>query len=220
MLGDWWDFPSLSSYDLGTIRIEGKRLANDILAGNDAMKRFLAPLEFHNKVRAHARRSRYKPDMHFLLGNHENRLMRYVADNPHLEILLSYESLALSDWKVHDFLRPVFIDGLAYAHYFANPLSGRPYGGGIANVLNKLGYSFVMGHTQKLDFARKDLTNGKVIQGLIAGSFYLHEEEYKGYQGNHHWRGVCMLHNVADGNYDLEVISIDRLLKEFGGKIA
>lgn len=214
MLGDWWDFPSLSSYDVGTIRIEGKRLANDILAGNEAMKRFLAPFHFHNKVRAHGHRSLYRPDMHFLVGNHEHRLMRYVADNPHLEILLTYDSLNLSDWIVHDFLKPVFVDGIAYAHYFINPLSGRPYGGGINNVISKLGYSFVQGHTQKLDFARKDLTNGKVIQGLIAGSFYLHEEEYKGYQGNYHWRGVCMLHDVEDGNYDLEVISIDRLMKQ------
>jgi hypothetical protein len=73
-----------------------------------------------------------------------------------------------------------------------------------------------MGHKQCLDIGRKDLANGKAIQGLIAGAFYQHDEDYKGPQGNPHWRGLVMKHNVADGQYDLETYTIDRLMRHYG----
>lgn len=215
-IGDWWDLPSLSSYDKGTIHSEGKRLAYDIKAGNDAMKRLMAPIKAHREKQIKNHQKLYKPRMHFCIGNHEERLIRFIRDNPHLDETLGYENLYLRDWIVHDFLKPVVLDGVHYAHYFVNPMSGRPYGGTMQNMVNKLGYSFTMGHQQKLDFARKDLTNGRVIQGLIAGAFYQHDERYKGHQGNHHWRGVVIKHNVKDGCYDLETLSMDRLLERYG----
>lgn len=51
--------------------------------------------------------------------------------------------------------------------------------------------------------------------GLVAGAFYMHDEEYKGPQANNHWRGVCMLNNVHDGVYDLETISLRSLLGKY-----
>lgn len=214
-LGDWWDLPSLSSYDMGTIHSEGQRLSNDIKAGNEAMERLLGPIKAFREKQILSHRKIYQPRMHFCIGNHEERLIRYIRDNPHLDETLGYQQLNLGYWVVHDFLKPIVIDGISYAHYFVNPMSGRPYGGSIVNVVNKLGFSFTQGHAQKLDFYRKDLNNGKVIQGLIAGACYLHDERYKGYQGNHHWRGVILKHNVQDGEYDIEVLGMDRLLEAY-----
>ena len=77
-------------------------------------------------------------------------------------------------------------------------------------------FSFAQGHRQELSYANKDLANGKRMHGLVAGAFHMHDEEYKGYQASSHWRGVCVLHEVTDWNYDLEVISIERLIKEYG----
>ena len=34
MLGDWWDFPSLSSYDVGRKSFEGRSYLADVEAGN------------------------------------------------------------------------------------------------------------------------------------------------------------------------------------------
>lgn len=208
-LGDFWDMPSLSSYD-DQKHAEGKRVMADIEAGNSAMQSFMNVI-----VKGRKRYKSWIPTMDFLLGNHCQRIQRAVGVNPKLEGLIGYHMLNTGGWKVHDFLKIVVLDGLHYSHYFANPMTGKPYSGGAASMLGKLGYSFVMGHRQVLEHARKDLTNGKVIQGLIAGAFYQHDEGYKGYQGNNHFRGICVLHDVEDGNYDLEIISMDRLLREY-----
>jgi hypothetical protein len=208
-LGDFWDMPSLSSY-ADQKSAEGKRVMSDIEAGNSAMQQFMNVI-----VKGRKRYKSWIPTMDLLRGNHEERIMRAVGVNPKLEGLIGYHLLNTGGWRVHDFLKIVVLDGLHYSHYFANPMTGKPYSGGADSMLGRLGYSFVMGHRQVLEPARKDLTNGKVIQGLIVGAFYQHDEGYKGYQGNNHFRGVCVLHDVENGNYDLEIISMDRLLREY-----
>lgn len=210
-LGDWWDMESLSTYDMGTINAEGKRYYQDIEAGNEAMKRLINPIKKRMKLK-----KKWKPKFTFLLGNHEQRILRTVKNYPHLKDKLSYDDLYLKDWKVFDFLKVAKIDGVSYSHYFVNPMTGNPYGGNIQNLIAKLGYSFVMGHKQVLEFGRKDLTDGNVVMGLITGSYYLHDEMYKGPQGNYHWRGCCVLHNVRSGVFDLETLSLDRMKREYG----
>ena len=60
--------------------------------------------------------------------------------------------------------------------------------------------SSVSGHRQGLDLAVH--TNGKrLIRSIIAGSFYQHTEAYLSPQGNSHWQGMLMLHDVKNGNY-------------------
>lgn len=203
-IGDHWDFESLCSYDgKGTLKVEGRRVKADIEAGNRAMDIITANLD-------------YKPELHFLFGNHEYRLERYVDSNPQLDGFLGYGELNLTGWTTHPFLTIAKIDGVHYSHYFANPLTGRPWGGMITTMLKNIGYSFTMGHRQELAYGRKDLTNGGVCHGLVAGAFYMHDEEYKGPQGNHHWRGLIYKHSVSEGDYDIEIISLDRVLKLYG----
>lgn len=207
-LGDHWDMQSLSSYDKGTIKAEGVRYQNDIDAGVEAMERMMYPI---SKVKG------YKPKKFFLFGNHEQRIQRHVEANPSLAGKLSYDDFKLSTWKftVVDYLKPLRLDGIYYCHYFYNPNTGKPYTGTASTRLSNLGFSFTMGHQQGKDIAEKHLANGKTIRGLIAGSFYQHNEDYKGPQGNHHWRGCIMKHEVKDGNYGLMEISLQYLLKEW-----
>lgn len=215
--GDWWDLPSLSSYDRGTKKAEGRRLSEDIQAGIDAMTLLLKPLRALQARQLANKKKVYRPEMHFTLGNHEERLMRHVNANPELAGYLSYDAFKLAEfgWTVHDFLKPVILDGIAYAHYFANPMSGRPYGGNIINKLNKIKTSFTQGHQQTLEIGNEQTAIGKRLWGIVAGSFYLHDEEYKGYQGNGHWRGVIMKHNVKDGDYSPCIVNMDFLLERY-----
>lgn len=208
-VGDFWDMPSLSSYD-NLKAAEGKRVMVDIEAGNSAMQEFMNVI-----VRGRKKTKKWIPSMDFLLGNHEQRIERAVGMNPKLEGLIGYHQLNLGGWKVHDFLEIALIDGIHYSHYFPNPMSGKALGGNANSMLAKLGFSFVQGHRQSIEYARKDLNNGKSIQGLIAGAFYQHDEDYKGPQGNGHFRGICVLHDVHDGNYDLEIVSMDRLMRDY-----
>lgn len=100
------------------------------------------------------------------------RIQRHIEDNPLLFGKVSMSDLQYQKfgWEVYDFLKPVIIDGIAYSHFFANPFSGKPYGGSAANILAKVGQSFSQGHKQTLDMAIRYLPTGERQIGLIAGA--------------------------------------------------
>jgi hypothetical protein len=215
-IGDFWDMESLSAWDRGKLQFEGRRYVKDVESGNAAMELMLGPLKRYNIRRKLGKKAPYRPKMIFTLGNHEYRIQRAVESSGEYQGLMGYHDLNLSDWEVYDFLEPVEVDGVKYAHFFANPMTGKPYGGTIDTRLKNIGYSFTQGHTQTLLYGRRDLTNGQVLNGVVCGAFYSHDESYKGYQGNNHFRGVLHKRNVSEGDYDLEVIRLDSLLEDYG----
>lgn len=215
-LGDHWDFPSLSQYDRGKRAMEGRRVIADIEVGNKGFELLNAPLDAYNERRRANAKKQWHPRRVLLRGNHEYRAEREVESNPQLDGFLTMESLKSPGWEVHDFLTPVDIDGVVYCHYFYNPMTGRPYGGQVATRLKNLGHSFTMGHQQTFDHAVR-YVRGKPQIGLVAGAFYLHDEEYKGHQGNDHFRGIIVKHQVEDGAYDIMQVSIDYLCRRYEG---
>lgn len=219
-LGDHWDFESLSTYDRGKLSMEGRRYSEDVKAGNVAMKMLTKPLDQYNYGRRRRGQEEYLPRLVLLRGNHEHRLMRAIEENGHLEGAIGYDDLLSPGWEVHDFLKPVFIDGIGYAHFWANPMTGRPYGGMMQTRLKTIGHSFTMGHQQTLEVGARYILGpdgSRQQRGLVAGSCYLHDESYKGHQGNAHWRGILVKHEVHDGAYDLMEVSLDYLCRKYEG---
>ncbi len=214
-LGDHFDMPSLSSYDKGTARMEGRRYKADIKAGNDAFDLLCDPIVQYNK----GRKIKWNPKRHFLMGNHEDRITRACQADAQLEGTLSLDDLNVKKhgWKVHPFLQPLFLDGVGYAHYWYQPMSGRPYSGMIETRLKQIGHSFTMGHQQTLMYGVR-FVGGVSQHGLVCGSCYTHDEEYKGPQGNAHWRGIIVKHNVQGGSYDPMFVSLDYLSRRYSGK--
>ena len=208
MIGDWWDFPSLSSYDKGKASSEGRRFVDDLNAGNKGLE--LLELEINKD-------STYKPRKVFCKGNHEHRVDRYVEDNPELKGTLGTEFLPLEKygWEVYDFLKPVEIEGIYFLHYLANPMTGKPYTGTAANILKTVGKSFVVGHKQVLDLAIRPTFDGKQQIGIVNGACYPFEESYKGYFGNVHYRGVTVLTEVHDGFGLPSFVSLDYMKEKY-----
>ena len=50
MIGDWWDMPSLSSFDKGKMAFEGRRYVNDIKAGRQAIESFINPISYKPRL--------------------------------------------------------------------------------------------------------------------------------------------------------------------------
>ncbi len=220
-IGDHFDMPSLSSYDRpGSKKMEGKRYKKDIAAGNAGMNRLMKPINDYNNMCIRQKRKQYKPRKIFCMGNHEYRINRATEHDAKLDELLTTDHFNLKKhkWEIYSFLDVVNIDGVNYSHYFVNPtgLTGMPIGGTIDNKLRHLGCSFSMGHQQVLQHGIKYTAEGKALHGLVAGSFYQHDEDYLGPQKNReHWRGVVMKHEVKDGAYDPMFISLDYLLRRY-----
>ena len=209
-IGDFWDFESLSSYDKGKLSFEGRRLQDDIEVGKKGMRTLLKPLRDYQDLVDNS----YQPRMVFCLGNHEERLKRVASNNSEFDGFIGYHLLELEkDWEVHDFLKPVNIQGINFVHYLANPMSGKPYGGSAANQLKSVGASFCVGHKQTLEVAIQPVLDGTMRLGIVCGAAYPFDESYKGHQGNNHFRGVVMLHEAKDGFADPSFISTKFLIE-------
>ena len=217
-IGDFYDFPSLSSYDKGKRSFEGRRLLADLEAGNEGMERLLAPLKALQHQQRTNRKRVYTPRLEFTLGNHEDRADRASRDAPEFDGLIGTHMMNLEDhgWNVHPFLKPVEIAGIFFVHYLANPMSGKPYAGTALNILKTVGKSFCVGHRQVLDMAIRPTIDGKMQIGLVNGACYPHDEGYKGFQGNNHFRGLLMLHEAKDGFCLPMPVSLDYLEERYG----
>jgi len=219
-LGDHWDFPSLSLWDKGKKAMEGRRISEDIKAGNRALRLLDEPTYKSNWAKTDRGTGElYEPEKWLLRGNHEDRLRRAIEGDATLDGLLTMDALESPGWNVVDFLVPQFIDGIGYCHYWPNAM-GKPIAGMMETRLKNIGHSFVAGHQQTLQVGIRFIQGprGPLKQrGLVAGACYLHDEDYMGPQGNAHWRGIVVLHEVKDGGYDLMEVSLDYLCRRYEG---
>jgi len=211
-IGDHWDMPSLSQHG-GPLDKEGQRYVADVLAGNRALQRLEDAM------------GGFQPKRKIILrGNHEQRIERAVRNDPKLEGALDYAHFndrALG-WEPVDYEGDapgiIELEGIKFAHYFANNLTGRPIGGTASYKLTQIGSPFVMGHVQDLDIGTKQYATGRVLRGVVAGSCYLHDEGYKSH-ANAHWRGIVVLNEVyPDGRFSVMDVTLAKLCQKYEGE--
>lgn len=214
-LGDTLDFNSLSSYDKGKRSFVGRSYRADIENHLDFQERVWAPVKARKKK---------MPETYFLVGNHEQRVERVLDLSPELVGTVGLPSLRLDDY--YDVVVPynggtpgvIEVEGILFAHFFITGISGRPIGGErpAHMLLNKTGASCVAGHSHLFDHAYQININGKVRTALINGTYNEAIPEWAGAIGRL-WRpGLSILHDVEDGNYDLEWVSMSRMEKIYG----
>lgn len=207
-IGDWFDMPSLCSYDKGTKGFEGRRYKADISAGIEAQDRLLSVLRKGKKK---------LPRFVRTLGNHEDRINRAIDRDPVLEGTIGLSDLQSAEynWEEIPFKTPINIDGVNYAHYFASGVLGRPVPNARQLMVKQMA-SCTMGHDHRFDYVRQSNVNGNTINSLICGVFQDYNADFAG-PANAIWdRGVVIKRNVEKGNYDLEWVSLARLKEAYG----
>lgn len=215
-LGDQADMPSLSSYDKGKRSFTGRSYAADLAAH----------LDFSEKMWGSVRKAKKKlPRTIFLEGNHEHRIEKALDLSPELEGTIGFRDFDL-DTHYDDVVRyqggtpgTIEVDGVNYAHYFVTGVLGKPSAGiHPAYHLNvKQAMSSVQGHTHSLDFNVHTAGNGRKLMSLVAGCAFDYKSDWAGTADRFYWRGVILLHDVEDGQFDPEFISLDRLRKAYDG---
>ena len=215
-IGDFADMPSLSTYEkAGSKYFEGKRYHTDIEVAKNGMAMLLAPLRAEQERLIRNKKANYTPRMVLTLGNHENRIDRAIKAEPILEGTISINDLGYDkDWEVYGFLKPVFINGVGFSHYWPVGVMGRPAAMAVS-IINKLHMSCVAGHQQGKQVAYGKRADGSSLCAIIAGSFYQHDEEYMDQLSNRHWRGIVILNEVIDGRFDEMFLSIDYLKRRY-----
>lgn len=196
--------PSLSYYDKGKKSHRIHTYHDDIDAGNRAM------LEFWAIISSRWPTALDECEFHILKGNHEDRIVKAIefCDDNMRRVFLDYQPW-YDNWKVHSFLKIVKLEGINFSHYFQNLGSAHPIGTARQLCMKKHKSCFA-GHKQGFDYEEM-MTDDGMIQCMISGSSYYHDEGYK-IQSNHHWRGVVVLYNLdGQGQYDFARYSLDYL---------
>lgn len=217
VIGDWADMPSLSSYDKGKKSFEGRTYKADIQAANDALELLMGPIKVEVARCRRRHLVRWEPRLIVTLGNHENRINRAIELQRELDGLISTDHIKFAEhgFEVYPFLEPVIVDGIAYCHYFTSGVKGLPISSA-RSLITKKHQSCFAGHQQGRDIAYDKRADGTTITAAIVGSFYQHEEVYLNPQGNVHWRGIVMAHEVNNGSFDEMLVSINFLRERYG----
>ncbi len=211
-LGDFVDMGSCSTHDdPGSLESEGRSIAGDLAHGRES-------LALLNRAMG-----KWRGRKVLTLGNHENRLLRYVNAHPEHRDTYAHDPFGFeaAGWEVHGFLKPVVIAGIAFVHFVPRSASGKvtQTRNGAPSALAQLRRemrSIVTGHTQGLDVAC--LTVGdRTLRSVQAGSCYLHTEDYLSPQGQGHWAGALELNEAADGYADPCEVSLEYLCRKYGG---
>lgn len=221
-LGDFADIESLCLYDKGKKSFEGRRYKKDIKASQEAMNEIFSPIRAYNSDKKALRKKQYKPKLYLTLGNHEHRISRVSELSPELDEVISISDLEYEKWgwKVIPYLSPLEIEGVTFSHYFSSGVMNRAISGEhpAYALATKKFKSCIQGHSHIFDYCERTDASGKKIQCIVAGCF-LDKDEEEAYAGeaNKLWqKGLLYLHNVKDGEYDHEWVSVQRLEALYG----
>lgn len=214
-IGDWADMPSLCTYDFGKKSYEGRRYKLDIEASLDAQEKFFAPLV--------AAKKKY-PKFIKLIGNHDNRIEKAVSMDAKLDGTISIDDLQYKEygWEVvpYDGSTPgiITVDGVSYAHYFVTGVMGKPVSGThpAYQLLQKQYRTSVQGHIHVADHCIRNNGKRRHIHGLVVGVYQDYVADYAGVANDIWWRGLPVLHNVEDGDFEVEWISLRRIKEIYG----
>lgn len=214
-IGDGADMESLASYDKGKRSFAGKSYAKDVESFVDAQERLWEPVKARKKK---------MPDRYYFIGNHEERIERALDLSPELTGTIGYKDLRLGDY--YDEVIPYVggtpgvkaIEGIAFAHYFITGVMGRAVSGEhpAYSLITKNLKSSVQGHTHVLDYCMRTGTDGNKTQALVCGVYQDYDSPWAGMINNLWWRGVVILDNVEDGQFDLRTVSLKNLEKVYG----
>ena len=207
-LGDWVNMDSLSSYDRGKKSFEGRRYDKEISHAQEALDKFKKA--YGNK----------KAELVMLGGNHEDRITRFVQDNPELDGKLSIDDIdfEIYGWDYYEYQEPVEVDGILYCQNIASGVMGKPISGDFvaSNLLKKNYQSVTVGHSHLLDIAIRSKYNGKKIIGLNAGCYVNHRESFARSTQHLWWSGLIVKRNVEKGEYDLQTINMKEIKNTYG----
>lgn len=213
-LGDFDDFPSLSSYDRGKLSSHGKFFEDDVKAGNNARDLFFGEMKKHG-------RKTYRPKCVVTLGNHEERVLRAADEDPKAAKTYTLDRLSWTSHGVYvyAFLRPIQVHGITFVHYCALNDQGQVTNGkngcDAKAQARRMMRSTVSGHRQGIDIAYR-YSPGRTVVSVVAGSFYQHDEKYLTHQGKTYWRGVVVLNDVRNGAFDPMPVSLNFLRRRYG----
>lgn len=165
-LGDFADMESLYRASKKYDQFDSKKFKADVRASNEAMD------YFQNLIKD------LKLEQHITVGNHEDRINKFIENNIQISALISFDELNYNKYmQVHKYLEVATIDGIQYSHKFVNGSGGADITSARALLKKTYGHA-CQGHSRKIDQFTDYKPNGEQLSTLLAGASYEHEMSY------------------------------------------
>ncbi len=224
--GDWFDMYSINRFNkIGSIKREGERICLDIDAGAQALHTTWNGVSRLNARRRMYKEKQYKPRVIFMLGNHEERLVTFIDENPMLEgvpgldipqVISSIRDIP--EMEVIAYRKWVEVDDIVFTHIPFN--GGRPISGRVntcGDALKLVDKSSSFSHTHRLEFKQfTRMPSQKLISAFNSGCFI--DDPYPEYMIDSNpnwWQGVSLLF-PENGNFNITTHSLVSLRKRYG----
>lgn len=226
-MGDFLSLDSLSDYDKNKkLIVEGRRFKKELDSGLEAYDKIMAPLRALWKKQQKNKKSKYKPEMVWIVGNHEQRAQRYVQTNSEMAGFISYPDLLgveKDGWKVVNYKDYHYIDGIGFTHIPMRE-DNQPLGGKFVTrrVLEGHDHPVVFGHTHRLLVdsmpikTQEGITDRRVVN---VGCYFDYTPDYaRGSKGiGDWWSGLVFLDtDISHSNFDVETISYEQMEYFYG----
>jgi len=209
-MGDFCSMDSLSSYDRKKKSFEGRRYQKDMQHSHEALSLINKGLGKHS------------PRKIMLHGNHEDRIAKFVDENPELDGTLKISDLKFKEfgWQEVPYKTNKVVNGIYYAHHLPSGVMGTAISGEnmARSILNKHKVSATVGHSHLLDYAISTLPNGKKLHALSAGCYLHHKEHYAKDTQHLWWSGIIIKREVNNGSYNLECMEYNTVKRLYGKK--
>ncbi|ANS05894.1 hypothetical protein [uncultured Mediterranean phage] len=209
-MGDWADMPSLWNLgnDRGRKSVEGANVGEDIQAAREARERFQNELD-------------YEPRLVSCVGNHENRIDRFVDFFPMHSGTYTIEALGAEEfgWEVVPYGEVVVINGVCYCHTPLNPGTGKEIAGihKAHQALTKGMMSVGFGHDHMRLYRELLRADQSKAMSIGTGCYFEHHEVYAGPTGNSNWwRGLVLVRDVCNGYGNVEFLPIEDIKRQYG----
>lgn len=215
IMGDFVTLECLSAWDKDKRKVmEGKRYQREIEAGNEAL----------DLIDSYKRRKRKGWGMQkvFIMGNHEDRLRRYLEYDPTFAGYVDISKdlrLPQRGYTVIPYGEYHYANGIGFTHIpftKVGPISG-------VDITRKATMvnveSHVFGHTHEFCVGNKHVVGMAHLQQVLnCGCFFEEHEDYVRNKVTNYWKGVMLLHSYKEGRFDVETFALGRLRRMYDGK--
>jgi len=219
LMGDFLTLDSVSRHNKGKpLLAEGKRLMIEIESGKESLDIIDSYIDSYNKKKRKLKKRIYDPIKVYIYGNHEDRLVSYIHENPQIEGIIDSDDILdcrKKGWKIVGYRDTYYIQDVGFTHIPMNganqPISGKYV---CRRALELYNTHIVFGHTHRIGV---DIMSTKTEYGykqkiaINVGNYFDYIPEYaKNSAGiGDWWTGVVMLYK--DEGLDFQFISYNKM---------
>ena len=223
LIGDFLTLNSLSAWDRNKrMNMENKRYFLEIDAGREALSLLQHDMTMLRARQKLNKKRLYNPSLVYVVGNHEDRLTRYLETDPTFDGHVSVQKdlhLAEDNWVWVPYRSSHSIRGIDFTHVphnKAKPITGMDINKKCSDVTIN---STVYGHTHEAHFSNHRRHGQNTNQHVLnCGCFFPEDqdEDYCDGRIKNYWRGVMLMDIYDQGMFDISTVSMTSLENNYG----